>query len=183
MEPLELSVNPSRKDFSRVVRRTILRQPFVMAVVLISTFVALIWGSGAANIAREAPELVGIYYICMAAFIFTPISLLFIMPLTLGANAKKKHDKEAPVTWVLNDEHLQINTAQTKLELKWSNFSSIIETATDYHFISTGRQATLFFPKTGFESSEQEKQFRHIVEARIGTIKQKGIKKSSAQGI
>ena len=103
------------------------------------------------------------------------------MPVTVGMKAKRQHDHAAPVTWRLDEEHLQINTALTETKLKWSAFKSVIETATDYYIVAAGSKAKHAIPKTSFESHEQEQRFRHIVENKIGAIKQKGIKRLSHQ--
>jgi hypothetical protein len=106
---------------------------------------------------------------------------LTIFPIIIGIRVKKMHDKESPITWILDEEHLQISSASTEVKHKWSIFKRVIETKTDYCFMSTGRQAVQFMPKSCFESVEQEQRFRQIVETGVGAIKQKGIKRQ-AQG-
>ncbi|MBN1120795.1 MAG: YcxB family protein [Anaerolineae bacterium] len=181
MEPLELSLELERKDFTRIIRWNLLRLRPLLVGSLLMAFAMVVWYIALTTVAENHPEVIGAFYCCPTILMFPAVLYWIILPITIGIRSKKMHDKEAPITWILDEEHLQISSASTEVKHKWSKFKRVIETKTDYCFLSTGKQAVQFMPKSCFESVEQEQRFRHIIETGVGAIKQKGIKRP-AQG-
>jgi hypothetical protein len=185
MEPLEFSYTATADDHVRAIRAYTLRRPeilplfillgivflFIICIVLGSIVLTLLGETQVTDIAVLLKLLSG-FLPCTLFCLALPAYLLYIGPYLTGQRFKKHEDKVGLITYVLDDEHIRIDSSLTKSETAWNIFSKAIETKEYYLLVHTmNKRMIQFIPKRAFETPQQEADFRRYVEKNIGPIK------------
>jgi hypothetical protein len=181
VEPLEFSFTATGEDHARAIRAFTLRQPLHLALIggaglLTVTTLCLFLGIIMLSLMGDRLATNPASFACIVplfiVYLFIPARLLILGPYLAGQQFKKHQDKVGQITWVIDDDHVKIDSSQMKNETDWQAFSKAMETKGYYFLIyAMNKRAFQFIPKRAFESAEQEADFRRYVEKGIGPIK------------
>jgi hypothetical protein len=186
MEPLEFSYTATADDHARAIRAFTLRKPVtlflsigfgLLAVMTLCIFLgeivlSLVTGNTQVTDITQLLNLLSSLLPCTAFYLVFPVYSLLIGPYLAGQQIKKYEDKIGQTTCVVDDDHVQVNSLQTKNEMKWTFFSKAMESKRYYFLVhAMNKRMFHFIPKRAFESPQQEADFRRYVEKNIGPIK------------
>lgn len=118
---------------------------------------------------------------------FVPFAILFVILLitvlifflstiffSIAIDAKLRSDKEAlsPVTWHMDDTQIITTTETGEIKPDWEQYSRAVEFGSYYMlFGSKNQRSCSVIPKRAFDSEQQEKDFRALIEQKLGQIK------------
>jgi hypothetical protein len=186
MEPLEFSYTATAEDHARAIRAFTLRKPATLFLIigfglLAAMTLCIFLGEIALSLAAGTIQITDVTQLlnlllsllpCTVSYLVFPVYSLFIGPYLAGQQVKKHEDKIGQITCVVDDDHVQANSLQTKNEMKWTFFSKAMESKRYYFLVyATNKRMFQFIPKRAFESPQQEADFRRYVEKAIGPIK------------
>lgn len=178
----EKSINfvftPTKTDYVKSMQSYYSRQKSVWSI---ATFLGIIC---LCTISYTVSRGVGIgigLLIPILVFAFYLLSLFLIQPLLLGRQIDANERLRTETEWVVNEsEILVISRPHTETKYDWGSFCEFIETK-DYFLIlhSINKRMFQVVPRRAFQSSDQENEFRAMLENHFGKIDKGSSKKKS----
>ncbi len=98
--------------------------------------------------------------------------LVFLHPAAVGEKVDKDPRLHSETTWVIDENKVSIHDPFNDTSVDWGTFAEALETDELYLLCdSVARASYKIVPKRAFTSTEQQQEYRRLVEAKRGTIR------------
>ncbi len=160
---LTFSFIPTKEDYVRTFRTVSLRQTVTRLVIVIT---GLFFLSGLVTLILLWPRFNPIMVIPLVFFPIYVLSVIFPFRLVKQVESNERFTTE--IKWEIDDTGTILRTKFTESKLDWGTFSEYFESSSYFYLVySTNKNMSQFIPKKAFNSQDQEKQFRLILDEHI----------------